>query len=152
MKLVTINHESAAALADILSNDEVLNRQMGDQAELPDITPDEYYWTTRQWEKKHDGRVYAIIEQKMVLGVLSYLPLSDTTATVGYWIRSDQWNLGFATRALRLFKKVAAGKGFHYITANVPRDNPAALAIWQKNQIILTESRDYFHPWMELTK
>lgn len=152
MKLVTINQENAAVLADILSSDETLNRHLSDQSELPQITPDEYYWTTRKWEKQNDGRVYAIIEQKMVLGVLSFLPLSETTAVVGYWIRSDQWNLGFATRALRLFKKVAAGKGFQYITANIPRDNPAALAIWQKNPVIVTESRDYFHPWMELNK
>lgn len=152
MKLVTINQEYATQLAEILSNDQSLHQILSGQSELPQVTPDEYYWTTRQWEKKNDGRVYAIIEQKMVLGVLSYLPLSDKTAIVGLWIRSDQWNRGYATRALSLFKKVAGGKGYNYITANIPRDNPAAMAVWRKHPIIVTESSEYIHPWMDLSK
>lgn len=152
MKLVTINQEYAAQLAEILSTDHTLNEHLSGEQELPHVTPDEYYWTTRQWEKKNGGRVYAIVDQKQVLGVLTYLPLSDSAATVGYWIRSNLWNQGYASRALNLFRRVAGDKGFHYLTANIPKSNPAALAIWRKHTIILTESSDYYHPWMELIK
>lgn len=152
MKLETIKPESAAQIADILSHDEVLARALNPGTELSQVTPDEYYWTTRVWEKKTGGRVYAIIEQKEVVGVISYRPQSDSVATLGYWIRSDYWNRGLASRALRLFRKVAKAKGISHITADIPRDNPATLAIWRKQPIILTESSRYYHPWMELSK
>lgn len=92
MKMLTVralDEKYSNDLAEILSTDEKLHRELSPNSKLIIIDGIEYLKGCMKWENKKKGKCFAIVNDTKAIGSISFTHKDEKTASIGYWIKSN---------------------------------------------------------------
>ncbi len=144
------NRNLNSAMAKILSTDRWLHQELAGSLPIMRVTGDGYDAGCRAWEARKHGTCYAITNDGVAIGSISFAPAGDGAASVGYWIRSDLWNRGYGTCALMQMKEILKAAGYRSMTASILKTNSASKKVWEKCGAVFTESGERCFPHVTL--
>lgn len=139
-------------LAEIISKDEKLHKELSPNKSIEPITADEFYNSTKQWEIKTNSVCYAILCNDNPIGTISisYRDFEHKSAKCGYWLESASWGKGYATKAFALAIDEARNMGFEILTSNILKSNIASIALWKRRGAFFEEKDDRVIPHLSL--
>lgn len=92
MKMLTVNalnEKYSNDLAEILSTDEKLHRELSPNSKMIIINGIKYLKGCMKWENKKKGKCFAIVKDNKSIGSISFAHKDEKTAGIGYWIKSN---------------------------------------------------------------
>jgi len=150
LKVVPINLESSAKLADLLNTDGLLRKSIG--ATATDNTAGSFLQRYTEWQKKTNSETFAIEKDGAAIGLisLSHRDNESKSVRIGYWISSKEWNKGIGTFAFNAVFQYAKDLGFKIFRANINPNNFASLRIWEKNGATFSHLKNKLEAKIEL--
>ena len=146
IEILKLDKTHSDILANILSADGALHEFLTPNQAMKLISGDEYYDGCLEWEKRKNGCCYTVLIDGVPIGSISFTHKADNTATVGAWIKSDLWNLGYGTQILSKFKGIVKAKGYKYLTGSILKSNPRSKRMCEKCGAAFTEDIDRWYP------
>ncbi len=130
----SISLREAQALADLLCRDTVLRRNLGiPQGDHP--TAQGFLDKNNRWCDQTHSIVMAIVDADgLPIGTISLAKVdwAERSGGIGYWLASDRWGRGYASRAFALAMWLARTLGITQVWAHVSRENTPSLRIWRR--------------------
>lgn len=112
----------------------------------------EYLSGCMKWENKKRGKCFAIVKGTKSIGSISFAYKDEKTASIGYWIKSNEWGKGFCSQAFQKMLLIVKEEGYTYVTASILKSNIASKRIWEKYNAIFLEDTQRYYPIMELSQ
>jgi len=139
-------------LAEIISKDEKLHRELSPSKEMNDTNADEFFKYIKEWEKKTISACYTILNDDIPIGTISisFIDLENKSAKCGYWIESASWGKVYATKAFALAVNEAKNMGLKLLTCSILKTNKASIALWKRQGAYFKENDDRVFPYLEL--
>lgn len=152
LKIREINEKYSNELAEVLSTDEKLHRQLSLNSKMMVIDGTEYLKGCRKWESKKDGKCFAVVNDNKAIGSISFAYKDEKTASIGYWIKSNEWGKGFCTQAFKEILLIAKREEYTYVTASILKRNIISKRIWENYNATFLEDIDRYYPTIELSQ
>lgn len=138
-------------LAEILSTDKKLHKELSPNSKLTTINGLEYVQGCIKWETKKRGRCFAIVKNDRAVGSISFVHKDDEIASLGYWIKSDAWGQGICTQAFKQMLLIVKELGYASVTASILKENIASKKIWEKYNATFKEDDERYYPIIKLS-
>lgn len=84
-----LNEKYSNELAEILSADEKLHKELSPNSKRVIIDGIEYLKGCMKWADKKRGKCFAIVKDTRAIGSISFSHKDEKTASIGYWIKSN---------------------------------------------------------------
>lgn len=131
ISLRSIDVYNARALAYLLSYDNKLRSALGNHQDRRMVSLEEFLKNITEWQQRTHSRSYTVVLEDEAIGLISLSHMDGTTARIGYWLSSNQWCHGYATRAFSMVLKIAKELGVKTVKATIEPTNLASIRIWQ---------------------
>nr|WP_307992383.1 GNAT family N-acetyltransferase [uncultured Niameybacter sp.] len=155
MKMLTVralDEKYSNDLAEILSTDEKLHRELSPNSNMVIIDGIEYLKGCMKWENKKRGKCFAIVKNAKAIGSISFSYKDEKTAGIGYWIKSNEWGNGFCSQAFKEMLLIVKGEGYTHVTASIFKSNIASKRLWEKYDAIFLEDTERYYPIIDLSQ
>lgn len=121
-------------LAEIISTDRILHKEISSSKPLKQTNADEYYSVCKAWEVEKNGVCYCVLLDDVPIGSISisHRDFANKTAQCGYWIESNCWGKGYTTKAFELAIEEARQDGFETLSCSINKNNKASIALWRR--------------------
>jgi len=122
----------AEELAQILSNDIKLQNSLC--SKNVKTAGNEFIIFCKEWAASGNADTFVIVLDKKAIGTisLSHQDVNNRKAQIGYWISSNHWGKGYASKAFFQVLSFARLKRIEYVFASIKEDNLASKRIWEK--------------------
>ena len=132
IELLNISHSKR--LAEIISTDRILHKELSSSKPIKQTNADEYYSVCKVWEVEKNGVCYCILLDDVPIGSISisHRDFANKTASCGYWIESGLWCKGYTTKAFALVIEEARQAGFKTLLSSINKHNKASIALWKR--------------------
>ena len=150
IELLNISHSKR--LAEIISTDRILHKELSSSKPIKQTNADEYYSVCKVWEVEKNGVCYCILLDDVPIGSISisHRDFANKTASCGYWIESGLWCKGYTTKAFALVIEEARQAGFETLSSSINKQNIASIALWRRQGAVLEEINERVFPMLVL--
>jgi len=99
-----------------LNHDDCLAEALGSNCSVK-ISKQDFMETNKKWAAENCADLFAIVLEKKAIGMisLSHQDANSHTAQIGYWLGSQYWNKGYASKAFQLIVDLAKRKRMKYV-------------------------------------
>ena len=133
VSLRLLSREDAVCIADLLNRDDVLRAALASGTwEL--VTGEAFYENTTEWCARTNSLSFAIMYDGVSVGMISLSHIDDMnhSARVGYWVASECWGQGVATRAFACLISLAREHDIRILISHIDSENTASRKIWKR--------------------